>query len=195
MTLKERQPAPGGSPWSWPRRKSRAAPRGDNLSHGRHRALGGILRRAFRILGLDPGHDHGQVTTRPDESGSNLSAKPTSRKTKSSRLSETISGHRQIHPQEIGLSMRPSQRQPDELRPLRLTRRFTCHAEGSVLIEMGETGAVHRECRRIGPLISARQEGSGWVTAEYGMPPVRPYLESARSGWGQTEGGLGKFSA
>ena len=35
--------------------------------------------------------------------------------------------------------MRPSQRQTNELRPVRITRQFTRHAEGAVLIEMGET--------------------------------------------------------
>jgi ribonuclease PH len=66
---------------------------------------------------------------------------------------------------------RPSGRRPDQLRAVRLTRHFTRHAEGSVLIEFGDTKVVCTasvEERVPGFLKGA---GQGWVTAEYGMLP------------------------
>lgn len=67
--------------------------------------------------------------------------------------------------------MRPSGRQADELRPVRLTRDFTSHAEGSVLVEFGETRVLCNASveARIPPWLRGR--GEGWVTAEYGMLP------------------------
>jgi len=67
--------------------------------------------------------------------------------------------------------MRPSNRQPNELRPLRFTRRFTRHAEGSVLVEMGDTRVLCTASieERVPPFLKGR--GRGWVTAEYGMLP------------------------
>jgi ribonuclease PH len=66
---------------------------------------------------------------------------------------------------------RPSGRSPDELRPVRITRGFTRHAEGSVLVEFGGTRVLCTasvEARVPGFL---RGKGEGWVTAEYGMLP------------------------
>lgn len=67
--------------------------------------------------------------------------------------------------------MRPSQRQADELRPVRITRQFTCHAEGSVLIEFGNTKVICTASveESVPPFL--RGKGQGWVTAEYGMLP------------------------
>ena len=67
--------------------------------------------------------------------------------------------------------MRPSERRPDELRPLRLTRGYTRHAEGSVLIEMGETRVLCTASLedRVPPFLKG--QGQGWITAEYGMLP------------------------
>ena len=67
--------------------------------------------------------------------------------------------------------MRPSKRQPDELRPIRLTRNYTKHAEGSVLVEFGDTkvlcnASVENRVPRF-----LKGSGQGWVTAEYGMLP------------------------
>jgi ribonuclease PH len=67
--------------------------------------------------------------------------------------------------------MRPSGRQPDELRKTTISRNYTRHAEGSVLIRCGET---HVLCNasvedRVPPFL--RGKGEGWVTAEYGMLP------------------------
>ena len=67
--------------------------------------------------------------------------------------------------------MRPSGRAPDELRPIRLTREYTRHAEGSVLVEFGDTRVLCTASveDRVPPFL--RGKGSGWVTAEYGMLP------------------------
>lgn len=67
--------------------------------------------------------------------------------------------------------MRPSGRQADQLREIRITRHFTRHAEGSVLVEFGDTRVICTasvETRVPGFL---RGKGQGWVTAEYGMLP------------------------
>jgi ribonuclease PH len=67
--------------------------------------------------------------------------------------------------------MRPSGRNPDELRPVRITRGYTKHAEGSVLVEFGDTKVVCTASvdERVPPFL--RDKGQGWVTAEYGMLP------------------------
>jgi ribonuclease PH len=70
-----------------------------------------------------------------------------------------------------GKKMRPSGRKPDELRQISITRNFTRHAEGSVMIRCGDT---HVLCTasvedRVPPFL--RGKGQGWVTAEYGMLP------------------------
>lgn len=67
--------------------------------------------------------------------------------------------------------MRPSKRAPDELRTIKLTRNYTCHAEGSVLVEFGNTKVLCNASveERVPPFL--RGKGQGWVTAEYGMLP------------------------
>lgn len=67
--------------------------------------------------------------------------------------------------------MRPSQRAADQLRQVRITRRFTRHAEGSVLVEMGDTKVLCTASieENLPPFL--RGKGQGWVTAEYGMLP------------------------
>ncbi len=67
--------------------------------------------------------------------------------------------------------MRPSGRVPDQLREIKLTRHYTCHAEGSVLVEFGKTRVICTasiESRVPGFL---KGKGQGWLTAEYGMLP------------------------
>ena len=78
------------------------------------------------------------------------------------------------------MTMRPSQRQPDQLRPVRITRQFTRHAEGSVLIEMGDTRVLCTASieENVPPFL--RGKGEGWVTAEYGMLPRSTHTRSAR---------------
>ncbi len=67
--------------------------------------------------------------------------------------------------------MRPSGRQANELRTVTITRNYTKHAEGSVLIEMGDTKVLCTASveERIPQFL--RGKGEGWVTAEYGMLP------------------------
>ena len=69
------------------------------------------------------------------------------------------------------MSTRPSLRAPHELRPVRITRRYTRHAEGSVLIECGDTKVICTASidESVPPFL--RGKGQGWVTAEYGMLP------------------------
>ncbi len=76
--------------------------------------------------------------------------------------------------------MRPSQRLPHQLRELRLQRDFTCHAEGSVLIEFGNTRVLctATEEERVPP--HKKGSGEGWVTAEYGMLPRATHTRSDR---------------
>ena len=76
--------------------------------------------------------------------------------------------------------MRPSQRLPDQLRSIRITRNFTRHAEGSVLIEMGETRVLCTASVEESLPAFLRGKGQGWVTAEYGMLPRSTHTRSAR---------------
>jgi len=66
---------------------------------------------------------------------------------------------------------RPSGRQPDQLREVKITRQFTVHAEGSVLVEFGQTKVICTATVEDGVPRFMRGEGKGWVTAEYGMLP------------------------
>jgi ribonuclease PH len=80
--------------------------------------------------------------------------------------------------------MRPSNRRPEQLRPVRITRRYTRHAEGSVLVEFGETKVLCTVSveEKVPPFLKGK--GQGWVTAEYGMLPrstnTRTDREAAR---------------
>ncbi len=80
--------------------------------------------------------------------------------------------------------MRPSQRKPDELRAIRITRDFTCHAEGAVLIEFGATKVLCTASVLEKQPPHLRGSDRGWVTAEYGMLPrstnTRTDREAAR---------------
>ncbi|MHB1565799.1 MAG: ribonuclease PH [Acidiferrobacter sp.] len=80
--------------------------------------------------------------------------------------------------------MRPSGRAPNALRDIRITRHFTRYAEGSVLIEFGNTRVLCNASvdEKVPPFLKGR--GQGWVTAEYGMLPratgQRTQREAAR---------------
>jgi ribonuclease PH len=67
--------------------------------------------------------------------------------------------------------MRPSGRTARQLRSVRITRHFTRHAEGSVLVEMGDTKVICTASveESVPPFLKGK--GEGWVTAEYGMLP------------------------
>ncbi len=71
-------------------------------------------------------------------------------------------------------------RAPDQLRPIRITRRYTMHAEGSVLIEFGNTRVLCTASveEKVPP--HKRGSGEGWVTAEYGMLPRSTHTRTDR---------------
>lgn len=70
-----------------------------------------------------------------------------------------------------GGRMRKDGRRKDELRPVKVTRHFIKHAEGSVLIEVGQTRVICTASieERVPPFL--RDQGRGWLTAEYAMIP------------------------
>ncbi len=76
--------------------------------------------------------------------------------------------------------MRSFDRSPGDLRPVKFTRRYTRHAEGSVLVEMGETRVLCTASveEKVPPFLKGR--GSGWVTAEYGMLPRATHTRGGR---------------
>jgi ribonuclease PH len=67
--------------------------------------------------------------------------------------------------------MRPSGRAPDQLRSIRFTRQYTKHAEGSVLVEFGDTRVLCNVSVDEKVPHFLKGKGQGWVTAEYGMLP------------------------
>ena len=76
--------------------------------------------------------------------------------------------------------IRQGGRAADQLRPVRITRRYTMHAEGSVLIEFGHTKVLCTASveERVPP--HKKGSGEGWVTAEYGMLPRATHTRSDR---------------
>ncbi|HEX7116038.1 MAG TPA: ribonuclease PH [Steroidobacter sp.] len=84
---------------------------------------------------------------------------------------------------------RPSGRAPDELRPIRLTRHFTRHAEGSVLVEFGDTRVLCTASVEDGVPQFLRNTGQGWVTAEYGMLPRSTHTRTRREAAVGKQGG------
>ena len=67
--------------------------------------------------------------------------------------------------------MRPSGRSSNQLRPITITRNYTKHAEGSVLIEFGETKVLCNASVVDNVPRFLKGKGQGWLTAEYGMLP------------------------
>jgi len=82
--------------------------------------------------------------------------------------------------------MRPSGRSPDSLRSIRFTRRYTKHAEGSVLVEFGDTRVLCTASVEEKVPGFLKGKGQGWVTAEYGMLPRATHTRTGR------EAALGK---
>ncbi|WP_431024689.1 ribonuclease PH [Halomonas sp. H5] len=85
--------------------------------------------------------------------------------------------------------MRPSGRQPDQPREIRLTRDYTRHAEGSVLVEFGDTKVLCNASVEAGVPRWLRGKGQGWVTAEYGMLPRATHTRSGREAARGKQGG------
>ena len=85
--------------------------------------------------------------------------------------------------------MRPSNRQPDEMRAIRITRNYTKHAEGSVLIEFGDTKVICTASveERVPGFL--RGKSQGWITAEYGMLPRSTGSRMRREASGGKQGG------
>src|SRR5688500_9316116 len=84
----------------------------------------------------------------------------------------------------MSMIARPSGRRPDELRAVRIERGFTRHAEGSVLVEFGDTRVLCTASVEERVPSFLKDSGRGWVTAEYGMLPrstnTRTDREAAR---------------
>lgn len=78
------------------------------------------------------------------------------------------------------MATRPSGRAADELRAVRFTRQFTKHAEGSVLVEFGNTRVLCTASIEETVPGFLRGKNQGWVTAEYGMLPRATHTRSAR---------------
>jgi ribonuclease PH len=87
------------------------------------------------------------------------------------------------------MKARPSGRAPEELRQVRITRRFTRHAEGSVLVEFGDTRVLCTASVEEGVPGFLRNSGRGWVTAEYGMLPRSTHTRSKREAASGKQGG------
>ena len=83
------------------------------------------------------------------------------------------------NPKSVNIS-RPSGRKPSDLRPVTISRSFTKHAEGSVLIAFGDTKVLCTASilDKVPP--HKRGSGEGWVTAEYGMLPRSTHTRSDR---------------
>ncbi len=85
--------------------------------------------------------------------------------------------------------MRPSGRRPDQLRNVRLIRDYTRHAEGSVLIECGDTRVLCNASVEDRVPRFLKGSGEGWVTAEYGMLPRATHSRSPREAARGRQGG------
>ncbi|MBZ2189064.1 ribonuclease PH [Alcanivorax sp. JB21] len=85
--------------------------------------------------------------------------------------------------------MRPSGRAPDQLRDIRFTREFTKHAEGSVLVEFGETRVLCTASVEEGVPRFLKGKGQGWITAEYGMLPRATHTRNQRESTRGKQGG------
>ncbi|MFC3393389.1 ribonuclease PH [Brenneria rubrifaciens] len=85
--------------------------------------------------------------------------------------------------------MRPTGRDAQQVRPLKLTRHYTKHAEGSVLVEFGDTKVLCNATVEEGVPRFLKGQGQGWVTAEYGMLPRATHSRNAREAARGKQGG------
>ncbi|KPD03979.1 ribonuclease PH [Moellerella wisconsensis] len=76
--------------------------------------------------------------------------------------------------------MRPAGRTADQVRPIKITRHYTKHAEGSVLVEFGDTKVLCNATVEDGVPRFLKGQGQGWVTAEYGMLPRATNTRNSR---------------
>lgn len=85
--------------------------------------------------------------------------------------------------------MRPDGRTSQQIRPVTITRNYTRHAEGSVLIEFGDTKVLCNATVEVGVPRFLKGKGQGWVTAEYGMLPRATHTRSGREASRGKQGG------
>lgn len=85
--------------------------------------------------------------------------------------------------------MRPSNREANQLRPIKITRNYTNHAEGSVLVEFGQTRVLCTASVIDGVPRFIKGKNEGWVTAEYGMLPRSTHSRNDREASRGKQGG------
>jgi ribonuclease PH len=85
--------------------------------------------------------------------------------------------------------MRPNDRAHNQLRPVKITRNYTKYAEGSVLIECGETKVLCNASVASGVPRFLKDKGQGWITAEYGMLPRATHERTDREATRGKQGG------
>ena len=85
--------------------------------------------------------------------------------------------------------MRPSGRTAGQIRPVTITRNYTIHAEGSVLVEFGNTKVLCTATVEEGVPRFMKGKGKGWVTAEYGMLPRSTHTRMSREAARGKQGG------
>lgn len=85
--------------------------------------------------------------------------------------------------------MRPSNREANQLRPIKITSRYTQHAEGSVLVEFGQTRVLCTASVVEGVPRFLKGKNQGWITAEYGMLPRATHSRSEREASKGKQGG------
>ncbi len=85
--------------------------------------------------------------------------------------------------------MRPAGRNAQQVRPLTFTRNYTKHAEGSVLVEFGDTKVLCTATVEEGVPRFLKGQGQGWITAEYGMLPRATHSRNAREAAKGKQGG------
>ncbi|RAS64343.1 RNAse PH [Vibrio diazotrophicus] len=85
--------------------------------------------------------------------------------------------------------MRPDYRAADQVRPIKITRQYTAYAEGSVLVEFGNTKVLCNASVEEGVPRWLKGQGKGWVTAEYGMLPRATHSRTRREAASGKQGG------
>ncbi|MBY7907135.1 ribonuclease PH [Vibrio fluvialis] len=85
--------------------------------------------------------------------------------------------------------MRPNNRATDQVRPINITRHYTAYAEGSVLVEFGNTKVLCNATVEEGVPRWLKGQGKGWVTAEYGMLPRATHSRTRREAANGKQGG------
>ncbi|ASA55928.1 ribonuclease PH [Vibrio gazogenes] len=85
--------------------------------------------------------------------------------------------------------MRPNNRAADQVRPIQITRHYTAYAEGSVLVEFGNTKVLCNASVEENVPRWLKGQGKGWVTAEYGMLPRATHSRTRREAASGKQGG------